>query len=509
MKNIRQLLEHWVGLQPEKTFLFSEHDGGEFAYGAFDEHVNRTANLLLGLGVGKGNTLSLFLPNLPEYLFFYFACWKIGARAGPVNYLLKSEEIDYVVNNSEASVVVTDEEGWRQVEPILDRLRQVRSVILLDRALSGTVHYRHAVESESSVLALTDIQPDDEAIVIYTSGTTGRPKGCLLTHRNLLTNARQIADWLCFTPADRLFCVMPLFHMNALAVTTMTPLHAGASMVLSRKFSATRHWQIVSHYGVTSFGSVATMLTMLLRAQPEGVPRDCSTSRLRFALCGSAPVPAEVLRRFETRFACPVIEGYGLSEGTCRSTFNPPNERRRPGSVGLPIGNEMKVVDDAEDEVPNGTPGEIVLRGENVMKGYFKNPDATGEALRGGWLHSGDIGYRDDNGYYYIIDRKSDMIIRGGENIYPREIDEVLYRHPKVQDAATIGIPDPLYGEEVKAFVVLKQGETCTEDELLMFCRQRLADYKSPKTVEFLGEIPKGPTGKLLKRALTARSFRR
>jgi long-chain acyl-CoA synthetase len=244
------------------------------------------------------------------------------------------------------------------------------------------------------------------------------------------------------------------------------------------------------------------MLSMLLARFPNGVPEGLNTSKLRFAMCGSAPVPAEVIKRFEATFHCLVIEGYGLSESTCRSTFNPPNENRRPGSCGLPIGNEMMVVDEQGREVPDGTRGEIVLRGENILKGYFKQPEATARAFRNGWFHTGDIGYRDSDGFFYIVDRKSDMIIRGGENIYPREIDEVLYQHPAIASAATIGVPDELYGEEVSAFVVLKDGGSASAEEIMDFCRERLADYKCPKTVHVVKEIPKGPTGKLLKREL-------
>jgi long-chain acyl-CoA synthetase len=227
--------------------------------------------------------------------------------------------------------------------------------------------------------------------------------------------------------------------MNAVSVTTMAALYAGGSSVVSPKFSASRFWQIVSEYRITSFGSVATMLSMLLSTYPEGIPSGLKTDQLRFAMCGSAPVPAEVLKRFEDTFDCLVIEGYGLSESTCRSTFNPPDKRRRAGSCGLAIGNEMKVVDEEDREVANGELGEIVLRGENILKGYYKNEAATATAFRGGWFHTGDIGYRDPEGFFYIVDRKSDMIIRGGENIYPREIDEVLYQHPAVAAAATIG----------------------------------------------------------------------
>jgi long-chain acyl-CoA synthetase len=295
---------------------------------------------------------------------------------------------------------------------------------------------------------------------------------------------------------------MPLFHMNAVTVTTMSALYAGGSTVVSPRFSASRFWQIVSDHAVSSFGSVATMLSMLLGKYPDGVPEGLNTDKLRFAMCGSAPVPGEVLRKFEEKFDCLVIEGYGLSESTCRSTFNPPDVRRRPGSCGLGIGNEIKIFDEDDREVSDKDLGEIVLRGENIFKAYFKNPEATAHAFRGGWFHTGDVGYRDEEGFFYVVDRKSDMIIRGGENIYPREIDELLYKHESVAEAAAVGVPDDLYGEEVAAFVVLKAGRIANEQEIIEYCRAHLADYKCPKTVHFLDSLPKGPTGKVLKRSL-------
>jgi long-chain acyl-CoA synthetase len=290
-----------------------------------------------------------------------------------------------------------------------------------------------------------------------------------------------------------------------LMTTCLATLWVGGSVVLAPRFSASRHWQTISRYGVTYFGSVATMLSMLNHTYPEGAPSGIDMSSLRFALCGSAPVPVEVLKTFESSFHCTVIEGYGLSESTCRATFNPPDERRRVGSVGLPIGNEIEIFDDQDRALGVGEVGEIVLRGPNIMSGYYKNEQATREAFRSGWFHTGDLGYRDEDGFFYVVDRKSDMIIRGGENIYPREIDEVLYQHAKVKDAATVGVRDDLYGEEVKSFVVLREGEQASEEGILSFCRERLADFKCPKSIEFLDEIPKGPTGKLLKRELASR----
>ena len=492
-RNIPELLRQRASVSPDKVFLLSEADQREFTYREFEATVGRVAGMLAAHGIGKGDVVSLLLPNGVEYIIAYFACWQMGALAGPVNGHLKAQEIEYVVSNSEAKLMLVNSEFLEKVEKI-----RVPTVVF-----DSERQVEHGFKKENK----NQLTPEDEAIIIYTSGTTGKPKGCLLTHGNVIANARQISQWLGFNEKDRLLTVMPLFHMNAVSVTTMSALYAGGSTVVSPKFSASRFWQIISDYQITSFGSVATMLSMLLSTYPDGVPEGLKTDQLRFAMCGSAPVPAEILRRFEETFKCLVIEGYGLSESTCRSTFNPPDERRRPGSCGLPIGNEMRVVDEEDRDVPDGELGEIVLRGENILKGYFKNEAATETAFRNGWFHTGDIGYRDADGFYFIVDRKSDMIIRGGENIYPREIDEVLYQHQQIASAAVIGIPDELYGEEVAAVVVLKPGAKTSEQGVIEFCKARLADYKCPKTVRFVDDIPKGPTGKLLKREL-ARMFR-
>ncbi|MEQ1762095.1 MAG: AMP-binding protein [Pyrinomonadaceae bacterium] len=528
--NVRHLLETRAAETPDKPFLFSEADGREWTYAAFDRGVNRTANMLVSHGIEKGDVVSLLMPNSPEYVAAYFACWKLGAIAGPVNSLLKPEEVEWVVNNSESKLLLVGHTGGN---PTGREGVKNTPVIEYDNLETAT--------DFPGTLPEVTLATDDEAIIIYTSGTTGKPKGCLLTHGNLLANAEQITSWMGFGPDDRLLTIMPLFHMNAVTVTTMTALFCGGSTVVSPKFSASRFWDIIEKYGITSFGSVATMLSMLLQSAPASSPVTRHSS-LRFAMCGSAPVPSEILKRFEDTFGVLVIEGYGLSESTCRSTFNPPNETRRPGSCGMPIGNEMKVFDEEDNEVKDGELGEIVLRGPNMFKAYFKNPDSTTKAFANGWFHTGDIGYRDADGFFYIADRKSDMIIRGGENIYPREIDDLLYTHPAVAHAAVIGVPDDLYGEEVAAFIVLKDGFTggnasvnergdransdgpdsppfegevdavsadgvvlsklVTSDDIIDFCKLHLADYKCPKTVHFVDDIPKGPTGKLLKREL-------
>ncbi|HEY7913796.1 MAG TPA: long-chain fatty acid--CoA ligase [Blastocatellia bacterium] len=508
-ETIGRLLASRVEEYSDKEFLFSEPDGSALTYSAFAGEVARAARLLLSLGVKKGSRVSLLLTNRVEYLISYFACFEIGAWAGPVNAMLKTEEVEFIVSNSGAATVITEPDLLPNLDQALARSPRLRNVVVIEeggrwsvvRSAAVSAARRKALESRGHAA----ITADDEAVIIYTSGTTGKPKGVLLTHGNIVSNARQISDWLGLGESDRALMIMPLFHVNALMTTCMAALWAGGRIVLAPRFSASRHWETISRYGISYFGSVATMLSLLVRTWPGGIPEGLDTGRLRFALCGSAPVPLEVIERFEKLFGCPVVEGYGLSESTCRSTFNPTDHRRRPGSVGLPIGNEVRVFDERDRELGPRQVGEIVLRGPNIMKGYYKNKRATREAFRSGWFHTGDLGYYDEDGFFYIVDRKSDMIIRGGENIYPREIDEVLYRHPKVKDAATVGVADALYGEEVKAFVVLVEGEQATEQEIIAYCRTHLADFKCPKSVEFLDEIPKGPTGKLLKRELERR----
>jgi long-chain acyl-CoA synthetase len=498
INSVGDLLARRVAASPDKIFLSSSEDGRQFTYAEFDRVVNRTVRLLAANGIGKGETVSLLMPNSVEYIVAYFACFKLGAVAGPVNSLLKPSEMSFVISNSNARALFVGSEFAPAVEEFSGEFPNLDAVIEFDDVDEAT----HTFSDSPEKLPVEPVGLNDAAIIIYTSGTTGKPKGCVLTHRNLVANARQITEWLGFGTDDCLLTMMPLFHMNAVSVTTMAPLYAGGSTVVAPKFSATRFWQIISDYRVTSFGSVATMLSMLLTKYSEGVPEGLHTGQLRFAMCGSAPVPAEVMRQFEERFKCLVVEGYGLSESTCRSTFNPPNRSRKPGSCGVPIGNDLRIVDDDDEDVPTGERGEIVLRGENIFREYFGNPDATATAFRGGWFHTGDVAYRDEDGFVFIVDRKSDMIIRGGENIYPREIDEVLYSHPAVAAAAAIGVPDPLYGEEVAAFIVLKDGASATDTEIMEYCQARLADYKCPKSVRFVPDIPKGPTGKLLKREL-------
>jgi long-chain acyl-CoA synthetase len=331
--NIRDLLESQAARLPDKPFLFGHQEHSVLTYREFDEAVNRTANLLLSLGAGPGERVSLLLTNSVVYLVFYFACFKTGAWAGPVNALLKSKEIEFVISDSQSTVVVTQEDLYGHFAQAKENLPLIRNVVVVDSPADeeelNSEHepsYTKLVEAQSADLREIAIAGDDEALIIYTSGTTGKPKGVLLTHQNLLVNAREIAEWLRLTESDRSLMIMPLFHVNALMTTAMAALWAGGSVVLARRFSASQHWQMVSDYGVTYFGSVATMLSLLNHAYPDGVPEGCDISTLRFALCGSAPVPVEVMRQFESLFRCPATR---LNRSAHRERSQDLRRRRR------------------------------------------------------------------------------------------------------------------------------------------------------------------------------------
>ena len=520
----RELLHRRCSRYGEKTFLIDPERGRSYSYAGFLEKVNRVSNMLWELGIRQGDKVAVFMSNSPEYLWSYFGIIQLGAVIIPINIHLKSEEAAYILRNADSVAMFASGDCLEQASLILAagklkfpllawKLPEENFLPEIDAA--SVVDVPSCLEGEKAVLRpeITSIslEPDDVAQIMYTSGTTGRPKGAMLTHHNMIIDAHWIANWTRLEENDRAMCVMPLFHINGQIVTVMTPLYHGGSVVLPGKFSVRMFFEHIAAYGVTYTGTVATMLSMLLNKKTsQDKPKE---SRLKIVFCGSAPVPKKVQIEFEKTFQVVVIEGYGMTETACRSTFNlvpPPGEAlfgesdgyRKIGSVGLPLGNEMRVVDEKGKFLGPNEQGEIVIRGENVMKGYYKNPEATERAFQGGWFHSGDIGFFDEDGYFYIVDRKTDMIIRGGENIYPREIEEVLYRHEAVKDAACIGIPDELYGEEVIAFVALKDNEHSSEEELRTFCRQHLAAFKCPKKVHILDEIPKSSSGKLLRRML-------
>ncbi len=535
---IRELISSRSAQHGDKIFLLDPEKEKEYSYARFAEKVDAVSNFLHRQGIGKDAKVALFMPNSPAYLFFFFGIMQLGAVACPINTHLQAEELAYILHNSDSAALFC---AGPYLENALPAIRsaaeqgELRFLFCEDTSAARLAELQEQLSQEQlSPLQVVNVEEmlqeatgtllpeiadlplggDDVAEIIYTSGTTGRPKGAMLTHHNLLIDASWIARWNRLGEDDRALCVMPLFHINAQIVTVLTPLYHGGSVVLPERFSVTRFFPLINYYGATYVGTVATMLSMLLN---KAGPREAAESKLKIVFCGSAPVPAEVLEKFEKTFQVPVIEGYGMTETSCRSTFNPlpPPDAlklgendgyRKIGSVGLPLGNEMLVLDDHDNPLGPGEIGEIVIRGPNVTKGYYKDRVSTAKVMRGGWFYSGDLGYYDEDGYFYIVDRKNDMIIRGGENIYPREIEEVLYTHPAVRDAACIGIPDQLYGEEVAAFVVLKDTARAAEEELVSFCRERLAAYKCPKKVTIVEEIPKSSSGKLLRKELRKRT---
>ena len=339
--------------------------------------------------------------------------------------------------------------------------------------------------------------------MIYTGGTTGRPKGVMLDHANLVATAAMIVDWFEMTAADRCLLVLPLFHVNGIMVSVVSPLVAGGSTVIAPRFDPTTFWDLVERVRPTYFSAVPTIYAMLTGLPAEVQP---DTSSLRCVVCGAAPMPAAAIREFEDRYGVRILEGYGQSEGTVVTTANPLHGVRKPGTVGLPLpGQEVRIVGGDDEPLTSGQVGEVTVRGPNVMRGYLGKPEETAHTLRGGWLHSGDVGRFDDDGYLVLVDRLKDMIIRGGENIYPKEIEDALYAHPSVAEAAVVGAPDPLFGEEPVAFVVLRPGLAAEPDELIEHCKTLLAKFKVPRAVFIETSLPKTPIGKIAKPALRER----
>ena len=501
--NIRELIENQANRYKDKVFLYWKDI--TVSYTQLNELTNRVANFLYDLGIRKGDKVSVYLPNMPEYVYLYLGIPKIGAITGPVNALFKAREVKFVIGHSEAKVIVTIPQFIEVVSQIKGELPDLQHIIVIGDKIEGTLSYEELMEKASpDAPPEVDINENkDPAAILYTSGTTGFPKGVLQTHFNIRRNAEMIRDITNGQEYFRYMLILPLFHVNAQIVTIVTPLVTGASSILTPGFSAQTHWETVAKYKASTFSCVPTVLSILLRMPHENL----DLSSLEYIICGAAPLPVEVFKEFEKTFNCKIVEGYGLTEGTCASSINPlPTEtedRRKVGSIGIPLpGNEMKIVDDHGMDLSTNMKGEIVIKGDNVMKEYYKNPEANAETLKDGWLYTGDIGYMDEDGFFYITDRKKDMIIRGGENIYPREIEEVLYSHPVVSLATVIGVRDKIYGELPKAFIVLKEGESLTEQEIIDYCKKHLADFKVPKYVEFREDLPKTPTGKIMKQPL-------
>ena len=502
--NVATMLRESAAANPDKPLCHI--NDLSFTYAQVDEISGRIASALLATGLQRGDKVAVQLPNLPQFLFSYFGIMKAGLVMVPLNPLLKAAEVTYHLDNSDTKMLITFElfaeeahKGAQQVE------REITTYVVNmpgnDARPAGTKHFDELYFADDT----RDIVPtdaDETAVLLYTSGTTGKPKGAELTHLNLYLNCTIAGELFGFRDDDIGVAVLPLFHVFGLSSVLNTSVRYGGTIVLIPRFELEPVVEAIEKHKATIFSGVPTMYFGLLHMDTAG--KDLSS--LRVGVSGGAAIPGEVIRAFEEKFpGCVVLEGYGLSESTSTTTFNVDAEQRKVLSIGKPIwGVTVQVVGEDDKPLPpgEGNVGEIVIRGHNIMKGYYKNPEATAEAFKGDWFHTGDLAYMDEDGYFFIVDRKKDLVIRGGYNVYPREIEEVLYEHPAVAEAAVIGRPDPKLGEEVVAIVALKDGADATPDDLVAFCKERLAAYKYPREVRIVDELPKGATGKILKKEL-------
>ncbi len=473
---LADLPEARAGAEPQAPALAD--DAVTLDNAAFADRVARAAALLDRLGVRAGDVVAIAMPNRVELIIALFAAWRLGAAATPVNPALTPTEMQYQVDDAGAKVVIGD------------GLELDATVIDVDALAAEPSAYRVAA----------DIRPDSLALLIYTSGTTGKPKGVMLDHANIAAMCDMTRAGLGITAVDHSLLILPLFHVNGIVVGTLTPLLAGGRVTVAGRFSPKTFFGLVERVRPTYFSAVPAIYAMLT-SMPEAETAD--TSSLRLLVCGAAPMPAELIARVEDVLGIALVEGYGLSEGSCASTLNPYDGVRKPGTVGLPLpGQEVRVVDQLGNSVRQGERGEIVIRGANVMRGYLNRPEDTAKTIVDGWLHTGDVGIFDEDGYLRIVDRIKDMIIRAGENIYPKEIETVLYSNDAVLEAAVVGQADDVLGEVVVAYVSVRPGATVTVEELEALCAERLAKYKRPVAIELLDELPKNHVGKIDKPAL-------
>lgn len=470
-------------------------DGSTIDYSEFHRAAAAVAGDLHARGVRAGDRVGIVVPNVPAFPILFYGVLMAGAIAVPMNPLLKAREVRYYLEDSGMSIVY----GTRAVgEVVTEAARDAGIPALLVDDLGPSEEDLLGRPVEAPVVR----GPDDTAVLLYTSGTTGHPKGAELTHANMATNASTTVDTLIATSADDVILgCLPLFHVFGLTCGLNAAVKSGALLTLVPRFDAAQALHVLERDAVTVLEGVPTMYAAILDS-PQADAADLS--RLRCCIVGGAPMPVEVLRSFEEKFGCEVFEGYGLSETAPIACFNQPAKPRKAGTIGVPVrGCELRLVDDEGNEVHDvDVPGEIEIKGENVMKGYWGRPAATAEAVVDGWFRTGDIATRDGDGYYSIVDRKKDVIIRGGYNVYPREVEEVLYEHPAVAEAAVVGISDEYLGEQVGAAVALKRGARAEPAELVDFVQQRLADYKYPRQIWLVPSLPKGPTGKILRRSV-------
>ncbi len=458
--------------------------------------ARRVTSLLQARGIQPGDRVGLVLPNVIAFPVLFYGALGAGAVVVPMNPLLKAREVQYYLEDSGAAVVF----AWHAMA---EEAGKAAATVGIDCVSVDPADFSDLLSQHDPVEELVDRDDEDTVVLLYTSGTTGQPKGAELTHANLTTNAAMTAETLVeLQPDDVVMGCLPLFHCFGLTAGLNAAVVAGACQTLIPRFDASKALEVIGRDEVTVFEGVPTMYAGMLHVEDAA---SYDVSSLRTCISGGSAMPVEVMKSFEETFGCIVLEGYGLSETSPVASFNRPDLERKPGSIGVPVrGVEMKLVDDEGKDTAPGEVGEIAIRGENIMRGYWGRPEATAEAIPHGWFLSGDMAKQDEDGYFFIVDRKKDLIIRGGYNVYPREVEETLYEHPAVAEAAVVGVPHDELGEEVGAAVALKPGQEATEDELREFAKERLAAYKYPRHLWIVKELPKGPTGKILRREVSA-----
>jgi long-chain acyl-CoA synthetase len=514
--NLGTILESTVRRVPGKTALI--YKGQKYTFKELLKKTDKLANSLLENGVNTSAKVAILLENRPEYLITYYACHRIGAVVVPINNFLKGEEIRYILDDCSVNTIVTSAKYYEaEIKGIVSKLPNLQNVVICEtpdtdeqfpdesqdvQLLSFTNLIDNASSEEPKPTA--PINDEDLAVIIYTSGTTGHPKGAMLSHRNLVANAKSSCSSLEITKKDKMLLFLPMFHSFTELVCMVIPIFVGMPIILVEKIDRIEIRAAIKRYFPTIMTGVPSVYNALLGAKLNLIQR--LLNPIRVYISGAAPLPVEVLHKFEDKFRRPLLEGYGLSEASPVVSVNPLHRERKAGSVGLPVRDvEVKIVDEEGKAVDTGVDGEITISGPNVMMGYFNQPEETAASIKDGWLYTGDIGHLDEEGFLYIVERKKDMLIYRGCNIYPREVEEVLYKHPAIQDVAVVGVPDAARGEMPKAFVVLKEGEEATEKELRRFCMEHLARYKVPKFFSFETELPRTATGKVLKKDLRKR----
>ncbi len=512
MLNLSVLLEDSARRYPNNdAFVFMDT---HVSYAKINAAANQIANGLKAMGIQKGDKIALSCLNLPYFPMIYFGILKAGGVVVPLSVLLKRDEVEYHLNDSDAKAYFCFlgapglpmlEEGYAGFQ----KADQCENFIVITAKptdpspIEGTKTMGMLMAGQSPQTETVATGAEDTAVIIYTSGTTGRPKGAELTHSNLMMNSILSSNLYQPTPDDTLLIVLPLFHIFAMVVLMTAGVYRGTKNILLPRFDPEAVLGLMQKHKVTFFAGVPTMYWGLLNFESDKFDFKAIASNLKMCLSGGASLPVKVLEDFEAKFEVEILEGYGMSEGSPVVTFNQVAIGRKPGSIGTPVwGVEVKVVDEDGNEMPVGEKGEIVYRGHNVMKGYYNKPEANAKTIKNGWLHSGDVGIKDEDGFFYIVDRTKDMIIRGGLNVYPREVEDVMMKHEAVSLVAVIGIPDDQFGEEIKAYVVLKEGQSVEEKELMAWTKDRIAAYKYPRHIEFLAALPQSATGKILKKEL-------